>query len=69
MRPAKVECQVRQWDFVVSTRVIRCMLFDTTPTDTTTFIAVPIVLTLAAIVASYLSAPCGEDRPYGRDKR
>jgi hypothetical protein len=45
------------------------MLFDTTPTDTTTFIAVPIVLTLAAIVASYLSAPCGEDRPYGRDKR
>jgi putative ABC transport system permease protein len=41
---------------LASTRVIRSMLFDTTPTDTTTFIVVPIVLTLAAIIASYLSA-------------
>ena len=48
---------------LASTRVIRSMLFDTTPADATTFIAVPIVLTLAATVASYLSARRAQTDP------
>ena len=55
---------------LASTRVIRSMLFDTTPTDATTFIAVPIVLTLGGDRRKLsLGTACGEDRSYGRDKR
>jgi putative ABC transport system permease protein len=41
---------------IVSARLIRAMLFETTATDATTFVAVPAVLALAALAASYLSA-------------
>jgi ABC-type antimicrobial peptide transport system permease subunit len=39
-----------------ATRVLRAMLFQTAPTDVATFIVVPIVLALVAIVASCLPA-------------
>lgn len=39
-----------------ATRLLRAMLFETTPTDPGTFVAVPIVLALVALVASYLPA-------------
>ena len=41
---------------LASTRIIRTMLFQTTTTDVATFAVVPIVLGVAALSASYLSA-------------
>lgn len=41
---------------LLSTRLIRSMLFQTTGTDLATFVTVPIVLASAALGASYLSA-------------
>ena len=41
---------------LAATRVIRTLLFQTTATDVTTFVAVPLVLAVAAISASYWSA-------------
>jgi putative ABC transport system permease protein len=41
---------------VLSTRLIRGMLFDTAPTDVATFVAVTLVLGLVAIMASYAPA-------------
>jgi predicted permease len=41
---------------LAATRVIRSMLFQTTATDVTTFVVVPLVLAVAALAASYWSA-------------
>jgi predicted permease len=41
---------------IAATRIIRTMLFQTTATDVTTFVVVPIVLGSAATMASYWSA-------------
>lgn len=41
---------------LAATRLIRTMLFQTTATDATTFVAVPLFLALAMVSASYLSA-------------
>ena len=40
----------------VSTKLIRAMLFDTTPTDATTFVVVPLVLATVAAIASVAPA-------------
>jgi ABC-type antimicrobial peptide transport system permease subunit len=40
----------------LSTRLIRSMLFDTAPTDLATFVVVPLVLGVVAVVASYAPA-------------
>jgi len=41
---------------LAAARVMRGLLFDTTPADPLTFVAVPLVLALAGLVASYLPA-------------
>src|SRR5437868_5954344 len=41
---------------LAATRILRTMLFQTTATDLTTFVAVPLVLAIAAMSASYWSA-------------
>jgi hypothetical protein len=41
---------------LAATRMLRTMLFQTTATDLTTFVAVPLVLAIAAMSASYWSA-------------
>jgi putative ABC transport system permease protein len=41
---------------LAATRILRTMLFQTTATDLTTFVAVPLVLAIAAMAASYWSA-------------
>ena len=41
---------------LAATRIIRTMLFQTTATDTMTFVAVPLLLGIAAMAASYWSA-------------
>jgi ABC-type antimicrobial peptide transport system permease subunit len=38
------------------TRVMSTLLFEVTPTDLTTFIAVPLVLLLVALIASFIPA-------------
>jgi putative ABC transport system permease protein len=41
---------------LAGTRVLRSMLFETTTTDATTFLVVPVVLAVVALLASYLPA-------------